>query len=177
MLSCIFATDENGLIGANNALPWHLPADLKRFKAVTGGHSVIMGRLTYESILQSLGKPLPNRRNIVVSRGPAQNQEGVEFAASLGDALKLCVGDDEVFIIGGASVYNKAFELGIVQKVYWTLIHHAFEGDTRLDLTMWNEWNQVENKRLEPDDKNAHFYSFITLTKPELTNAGRRVEN
>lgn len=136
-LALIAAVAANGVIGADNALPWRLPEDLKRFKALTLGHPVIMGRKTFESI----GRPLPGRRNIVVSRNREYAAAGCEVAASLEAALKSCRnGSDEVFVIGGAQIYAEA--LPLAQRLYLTEIRAEFAGDARFpeyDRGAWRE--------------------------------------
>ena len=136
-LSLIAAVAANGVIGSDNALPWRLPEDLKRFKALTLGHPVIMGRKTYESI----GRPLPGRRNIVVTRNAAYQTDGCEVVASLAAALAACQGgSDEIFVIGGAQIYAEA--LPLAQRLYLTEIRRAFEGDARFpdwDRAAWKE--------------------------------------
>jgi len=122
-LSLIVAVASNGVIGRANALPWRLPEDLAYFKRITGGHTVVMGRKTFESI----GKALPNRRNIVVSRSTSDFPEGIESAASLEDALALSGADPEVFIIGGAKLYRASIERA--DRLLVTEIHRDVEGD------------------------------------------------
>lgn len=139
-LSLIAAVAANGVIGSDNALPWRLPEDLKRFKALTLGHPVIMGRRTHESI----GRPLPGRRNIVISRNAAYRAEGCEVAASLGEAINACISaDDEIFVIGGAQIYAAAMPLA--QRLYLTEIRREFPGDARfpaIDRIGWQEKNR-----------------------------------
>ncbi len=145
-LSLIAAVAANGVIGSDNALPWRLPEDLKRFKALTLGHPVIMGRKTYESI----GRPLPGRRNIIVTRNAAYAAEGCETASSLGNALAACNGTaEEVFVIGGAQIYAEA--LPLAQRLYLTEIGRDFPGDARFpefDRGAWREtareWHRAE---------------------------------
>jgi dihydrofolate reductase len=132
-LSAIVAMASNRSIGKDNALPWRLPADLKRFKQLTMGHTLIMGRKTYESI----GRPLPGRTTLVVTRQPDYAPEGVQVAHSLEQALEQARGD-EVFIAGGADLYRQAMDR--VQRLYLTRIERAYEGDTffpELDLSGW----------------------------------------
>jgi len=132
-LSAIVAMASNRCIGKDNALPWRLPADLKRFKQLTMGHTLIMGRKTYESI----GRPLPGRTTLVVTRQPDYAPEGVQVAHSLEQALEQARGD-EVFIAGGADLYRQA--MNRVQRLYLTRIERAYEGDTffpELDLSGW----------------------------------------
>lgn len=136
LVSVIAAVAANGVIGAGNALPWRLPEDLKHFRAATLGHPVIMGRKTFESI----GRPLPGRRNIVVTRNAEYQAAGCETAASLAAALAACAGTDEVFVIGGAELYAAA--LPLAQRLYLTEIRAAFDGDARFpdfDRGAWRE--------------------------------------
>ena len=113
----------NRVIGVNNTLPWHLSEDLKHFKSLTTGHTIIMGRKTYESI----GRPLPNRRNIVISRNSNTSYEGVEVVHSLEDAFSISTNDKEVFVIGGSNIYEQA--LSFVDQLYITEIKKSFLGD------------------------------------------------
>lgn len=136
-LSLIAAVAANGVIGSDNALPWRLSEDLKRFKALTLGHPVIMGRRTFES----LGRPLPGRRNIVVSRNAAYRAEGCEVAASLDAAVAACRdASEEIFVIGGAQVYAEA--LAQAHRLYLTEIRRDYPGDARFpefDRRLWRE--------------------------------------
>ena len=125
-ISIIVAASENGVIGRDGDLPWHLPADLKRFKKLTLRHAVVMGRKTYQSILESLGRPLPKRRSIVLSRDPGCQASGAEIASGLDQALKLAAGDDEIFVIGGASVFAEA--LPKADRLYLTRVHAEGRG-------------------------------------------------
>ncbi len=122
--SIIVAMTENYVIGKDNKLPWHIPEDLKRFKKITLGKPVIMGRKTFESI----GHPLINRTNIVLSKDKSFKADGIIIANSIADALALSPETDEVFFIGGAKVFEEAYD--IVDNIYLTLIHYPFEGDT-----------------------------------------------
>ena len=163
IVSIIVAMAENGVIGKDNDLPWRLPADLKHFKQTTTGHSIIMGRKTYESI----GRPLPKRRNIVITRNAEWKAEGVEVANSLAAALEMCREEKEVFVIGGGSIYALAFEENLVDKAYVTLVHEEFEGDTYFELPDKAAWVVTEEELHQPDEKNAYSYSFITFSKIE----------
>lgn len=134
MISIIVAAAQNGVIGKNNELPWHIPEDLKRFKAITTGHPVIMGRRTFES----LGRPLPNRTNVVITRNRDYRADGVLVAGSLREAVALFPADEEVFIIGGGEIYRQAMEFA--DKIYLTLVRHPFEGDCyfpAIDESIW----------------------------------------
>jgi len=143
-LSVIVAVAENGVIGRDNALPWHISEDLRYFKQTTLGKPVIMGRKTFESI----GKPLPGRTNIVVSRNPDWRAQGVETAASLEEALRHCP-DSEVFVIGGASLFAEA--LGKAQRLYLTEVHRAYDGDVRFPQWRRDQWREVARRRVETD--------------------------
>ena len=132
----IAALAANRVIGNNNALPWHLPADLKRFKTLTLGHPVVMGRKTYESI----GKPLPGRRNLVITRNYDYSAPGCDVVHSLDAALAACRGEQEIFIIGGAELYLES--LPRAQRLEFTEIHAEFEGDAvfpEFSLAHWRE--------------------------------------
>lgn len=135
-LSVIAAVARNGVIGRNNQLPWQLPEDLKRFKALTMGHHIIMGRKTYES----LGRLLPGRTTVIVSRNTGYVVPGALIASSLEDALGGCVGDEQPFMIGGAELYQQA--LPLANRLYLTRIEHDFEGDAwfpEFDIREWRE--------------------------------------
>lgn len=143
-ISIIVAVAENGVIGGGNKLLWHIPDDLKRFKQITSGHSVIMGRKTFESI----GKPLPNRRNIVISRNPNIDIQGVEVANSLEDALAMTQNETEVFIIGGGEIYKQA--LPLASKLYLTRVHKKYEGDTDFPEIVEHDWRLVYSEEKNP---------------------------
>lgn len=141
ILSLIVAFDENLLMGNGGTLPWKIPADMKRFKALTMGHPVVMGSRTYKSI----GKPLPGRTNIVLTRNKVNENNGALFVSSISEAICLAetANTREVFFIGGASVYKLI--LPIVQRLYITRILDIFEGDTFFpDTVYWKEWNLLE---------------------------------
>jgi dihydrofolate reductase len=159
LLSAIAAMDKNRVIGRNNQLPWHLPADLAHFKAITTGHPILMGRKTHESI----GRPLPNRHNIVLTRNLGYEAAGVTVVHSLDEAMAACPSDDEIFIIGGADLYHLA--LPRVQRLYLTLIDHAFTGDTYFPDWVPSEWQEVSRETHQPDEKNAYGYTFVTLNR------------
>ena len=135
-VSLIVAIANNHVIGVNNTLPWHLPEDLKRFRALTMGHHIIMGRKTYES----LGRLLPGRTTVIVTRNKDYGVEGALIANSLAEAITLCKNDDEVFVIGGAELYKDALELA--NKLYVTQIDLEVQGDAffpAFDTTEWKE--------------------------------------
>ncbi|MBS7563559.1 dihydrofolate reductase [Mucilaginibacter sp. Bleaf8] len=157
-VSIIVATGENNAIGKNNQLLWHLPADLKFFKETTAGHTIIMGRKTFDSI----GKPLPKRRNIIVTRQPIKI-EGCEVVNSLEMGLALCQNDEEVFIGGGAEIYQQA--LPLTNRIYLTIVHKEFDADTFFPELNPDEWQETSRTDSEPDDKNPLPYSFIILDR------------
>ncbi|WP_411170911.1 type 3 dihydrofolate reductase [Pseudoalteromonas piscicida] len=160
VISMIAAMANNRVIGKDNDMPWHLPADLQHFKKVTLGKPVIMGRKTFESI----GRPLPGRRNIVISRNLDYTQEGIEVVASPEAALR-AVGDcDEMMIIGGGHIYD--LFLPYAQRLYLTFIDLDVEGDTQFpDYEQVAEWEVLETECNEPDERNNHSYKFVTLNK------------
>lgn len=153
-LSLICAASRNNVIGHQNRLPWHLPADLAYFKRVTHGNPVIMGRKTHESI----GRALPGRRNIVLSRNPEYETEGCEVVKDLNEALNLCSNESEVFVIGGAHVYESA--LPYAQRIYLTRVACDVEGDTFLFEIDPKQWREVESESHPADAKNAYDYRF-----------------
>lgn len=158
--SVIVAQSENRAIGINNTLPWHLPADLKRFKAITMGHCIIMGRKTYDSI----GRALPGRTNIIVTRNKSLTIEGCVIVHSLEEAYKhaLMINETESFVIGGADLIKQA--IADCDKIYLTEIHTHIDGDTFLD-PLNNEWKVESKESHQPDEKNNYHYSFINYTK------------
>ena len=158
-LSLIVAVDENSGIGKDNKLPWHLPADLKHFKALTTGHPIIMGRKTFESI----GKALPNRRNIVISRQTDYFAEGISVVSSLDEAFRICQTDDESFVIGGAEIFTYALPLANI--LYLTVIHHEFNADTFFPEINKENWIEAESTTHEPDEKNIYAYTFIKYVR------------
>lgn len=143
-ISIIVAVAENWVIGGNNQLLWHISEDLKRFKSLTSGHSIIMGRKTFESI----GRPLPNRKNIVVSRNANLVIDGCFIVNSLNEALEITKGENEVFVVGGGELYRQA--LPLANKLYLTTIHKNFEGDTTFPAINFNEWNLVLEQKGNP---------------------------
>jgi dihydrofolate reductase len=161
MISIIAAMDENRLIGSNNTLPWHLPADLQRVKQLTTGHAIILGRKNYESI----GRPLPNRKNIVITGNPDFEAPGCIVVNSIEAAIEAAAGD-EVFIFGGARIYEQMFSLA--ERMYLTKIHATFDGDTWFPEFDPNSWTEIERQDFTADKKNPYDYSFITLEKKPL---------
>lgn len=158
-INLIVAIDEKNGIGKNNLLPWHLPADLKHFKTITTGHPIIMGRKTFDSI----GKALPNRRNIVISRNARLIIPGVEICSSLNKAIDLCQEEKDIFVIGGAQIFEQALPLAKV--LYLTVIHENFNADVFFPMINMNEWTEKEKILHQPDEKNLYSYSFIKYEK------------
>ena len=158
MVTIVVAISENNAIGKNNQLLWYLPADLKHFKNITTGHTVIMGRKTYDSV----GKPLPNRRNIIITRQDI-TIEGCEVVKSIEDALALSTGEEEVFIVGGAEIYKQSIHL--TNRIYLTIVHQKFDADSFFPEINYDEWQQTEREDHQPDEKNKLPYSFITLER------------
>jgi len=158
LVSVVAAVARNRVIGIENRLPWHLPADLKRFRAITWGKPVVMGRLTHESI----GRPLPGRRNIVITRhGPVM--DGCERAASLRDALALTAGAPETVVIGGARCYREALPLS--RRLYLTRIDADFAGDAWFPEWDAGEWRQCEHERVEAGEASPFGYEFLVLER------------
>ncbi|ADY52597.1 dihydrofolate reductase [Pseudopedobacter saltans DSM 12145] len=158
-VSIIVAIDENKAIGKNNQLLWHLPNDLKFFKKTTSGHTIIMGRKTFDSI----GKALPNRRNIVISRNKNLKIEGAEVYSSIDQALNTCKNEQEVFIIGGAEIYKQAEP--ITDKFYITKVHHQFDADTFFNNLNLNELNEIWREENHADERHLYDYTFLILEK------------
>ncbi len=154
-LSIIVAASENDVIGRDNALIWHLSADLKRFKALTTGHTLLMGRKTF----QSIGKALPHRRNIVVSRNSAFTAEGCEIASSIPQALAMASTDEQVFIIGGGSLYQELWDQA--DSLYLTRVHTHVTGDTHIPPIQPVLWEEIGREDFLADEKNEFAYSFI----------------
>lgn len=160
-LSIIVATAEQGVIGKDNQLIWHLPEDLKMFRRLTTGHVIIMGRKTFESI----GKPLPNRTSIIISRNNDYQVGGCIVVGSLEEAVEKAkeIETEEAFIIGGAQIY--ALALDIADTVYLTQVHHNFEGDAFFPILDTNIWIEKERNSFSPDEKHAYAFDFVTLEK------------
>ncbi|RCW52395.1 dihydrofolate reductase [Halanaerobium sp. ST460_2HS_T2] len=154
-LSIIAAMDQNYLIGKNNEIPWNLPEDLKYFKEITMGAPIIMGRKTFESI----GFPLPGRRNIILTRNKDYSADGCEIIHSLEEILTMFLeSKEEAFIIGGAEIYN--FFLPYSEKLYLTIIEHEFSGDTYFPEIDWRNWDKIKEKKGIKDSKNPYQYAY-----------------
>ncbi len=161
MLKILVAFDENRVIGKNNALIWHLPADLKRFKALTTGHVIIMGRKTFESI----GRPLPNRTTVVISRQQDLKIEGVILAHSVEEAILKAksISRDDIFIVGGAEIYQ--LSLPLADQILVTQLHDIFEGDAFFPEISSDMWEIAEQERGITDEQNAYQFSYLTYTR------------
>lgn len=159
-VSLIAAASENNVIGVHGNLPWHLPDDFKRFKALTSGHPVVMGRKTFESI----GKPLPGRRNIVISRS-VDAIEGCDVVRSVQAALDLALdsGAEEVWVIGGGEIYKEA--LPLADKVDLTRVHANVEGDVMFPELDMNEWKEVFHEEHPADEKHKFSFAFSTFER------------
>jgi len=160
-LSAVVAMSDNRVIGRDNQLPWHLPADLQHFKAITTGHPILMGRKTYESI----GKPLPNRTNLILTRDQAFIVPGAIVIGSLEAALEECnkLAAPELFVIGGAQIYAQL--LPRINRIYLTLVHATIQGDTYFPALSSDDWEELSREHHEPDAKNAYAYSFILFQR------------
>lgn len=159
MITLIAAVAENNALGKDNQLLWHLPDDFKRFKSVTTGHHIIMGRKTFESF----PKPLPNRVHVIITRQKYDAPEGCIVVDSLQKAIDICPKDEETFIIGGGEIYRQSIE--VADKLDITKVHHIFEADTffpEIDLTVW----ELTYSELHPKDEKHEFsFSFLTYIR------------
>ena len=156
-ISIIVAMAQNRTIGINNTLPWRCPEDLKHFKALTMGHHMIMGRKTFESI----GRPLPGRTTIVVSRNRSLKIEGCLVAHSLDEAINICAGKSEIFIVGGAELYSQA--LPLADTMYITEIQQQVRGDAHFpafDMNDWQEFSREKKIQVEPQPLSFHFVTY-----------------
>lgn len=165
IISIIAAVGRNNCIGQNNALPWNLPADLQHFRNLTKGKPIIMGSRTFESI----GRPLPQRDNIVLTRDPNYSPEGCKVAHSLEEALRLAREGEmgkkscEVMICGGASVYKQF--LPLAQRMYLTFIDSEFEGDAYFPDFNKTDWKETQREAHQADEQNPYNYSFVTFNR------------
>ena len=156
IISMIAAVAGNGVIGKENTMPWHISADLKRFKELTLGKPVIMGRKTYESLPF---KPLPGRKNIIITNNRMNRYEGAITVTSPEEALNLCRADDEVFICGGAQIYNRFINLA--DKMYITMIFKSFDGDVKFPEIYQDDWLDVKKSTMHKDEKSGLEYIFV----------------
>lgn len=159
MITIIAAIAEKNALGKDNNLIWHLPADLKRFKKVTTGHHILMGRNTFESI----GKPLPNRTSIIITRNEHYTQEGCIVVNSIEKAIEVAHEDTDIFIIGGAQIYEQA--ISIADRLDITEVHHQFEADVFFPEIDPLNWKVVAREDFKRDDKNAYDYSFVSYIR------------
>lgn len=161
-LSIIIAVAENNVIGKDNQLIWRLSDDLKNFKKLSSGHSIIMGRKTFDSI----GRPLPKRSNIVITRNTKTQYEGCVMAYGIAQAIEIAAqlpGNDEIFIIGGAEIYKQI--LPKVDKVYLTKVHAKPAGDAFFDLDLLQDFSTTESKAYKKDEKNEYDITIATLER------------
>lgn len=158
MLSIIAAVAENGIIGDNNSLLWHIREDMLRFRRITSGHPVIMGRKTFESI----GSPLPNRTNVVVSRQDIEI-EGCTVVHSLDEAIASFPREEELFVIGGAQIYAQA--LPLADKIYLTVVHRDYEGDTSFPQLDGNDWTETAREDYGRGEKFDAPFSFVDYVR------------
>ncbi|MDD7914880.1 dihydrofolate reductase [Polaribacter ponticola] len=161
MITIIAAIAKNNALGKNNDLIWHLPADLKRFKRTTTGHHILMGRNTYESI----GKPLPNRTTVIITRNDNYFKDGCLIAGSLEEAIELAKEDEHIFIIGGAQIYTHAIKKDLADALDITLVHKDFDADVYFPEIDLGKWEEVSREDFKADDKNKFDYSFLRFQK------------
>lgn len=161
IISCIVATAKNNIIGKDNDIPWYLPADLKYFKRITSGHHILMGRNCYESI----GRPLPKRTNVVISRNPYLAISNCLVAHSIEEALELAYnnGEKEVFIIGGGMIYEQSKDLW--DKLYLTEVDLEVDGDIVFPEIKSDEWKTISTEAHKRDEKNEYDYCFKVLER------------
>jgi dihydrofolate reductase len=163
MITIIAAIAKNNALGKDNDLIWHLPADLKRFKKTTSGYHILMGRNTFESI----GKPLPNRTSVIITRNNNYYKEGCLIANSIKEAIELA-GEKNAFIIGGAQIYKQALESNLVDVLDITIVHKEFEADVffpKIDSSIWEE---ISREDFIADEKNKYDYSFVSYKKKTI---------
>ncbi len=159
ILSAIVATDLNNLIGDGEKMPWHLPADLKHFKNITSGHTIIMGRKTYQSLPNGA---LPKRRNIVLSR-TLQDLPDAELFGNITELLENIKNEEQVFIIGGAEIYR--LFMSYINQLYITKIHHTFKGTVYFPMPDLTTWELISEQNFKADDRNKWNYSFFIYQK------------
>ena len=164
LISIIVAVSENNVIGRNNDLPWHLPADMKYFKDTTMGHCVVMGRKNFDSIPQKY-RPFEGRTNIVVTRQKDFQSEGVTTVHSIDEAIAFAKSKNETecFIIGGGEIFVQS--LKYCDRVYLTRIHHSFDGDVHFPVLSLKEWKETSRRDISSDEKNKYPFSFLIYEK------------
>jgi dihydrofolate reductase len=158
-ISFIVAMDNNRVIGKNNDLPWRLPKEWQYVKKTTMGHSIILGRKNFESI----GKALPGRRNIILTRDTSYSAQGCEVAHSVAEVLAMCRGEEEIFIFGGEEIYR--LFLPYADKLYMTKIDHEFDGDTCFPEVDYSEWDEISVEQGITDEANPYSYYFHVYTR------------
>lgn len=158
MISIIVAKANNNVIGSKNDLPWYLPADLRHFKEITIGQTVVMGRTTFNSIVTRLGKPLPNRQNVVITRDPGFKYPEVKVVHSI-DSIK---GLGDLFVVGGADIYRQSIDMA--DRLYITEVHADIEGDTYFP-ELGDSWKEILREPHKADEKNQYDYDFVTYEK------------
>lgn len=163
-ISIIVAVSENNVIGKDNQLIWHLPADMKYFKEKTTGHCIITGRKNYESIPEKF-RPLPNRTNIIITRQRDYQAPGAIIVGSIEEAISEAkeTGDSEIFIIGGGEIFTQTMR--IADKIYLTKVHQSFEGDTFFPEIKSSQWKEMKRTDFQADEKNKFAYSFLEFIK------------
>ncbi len=166
IISAIAAVADNGTIGINGDLPWHLPDDLKYFQRITSGHHVITGRKNYESIPPKY-RPLKDRVNLVVTRNAAYEAPGAVVIGSVEEGLRIAAeaNEPEVFIIGGGEIFREAMEHHGVQRLYLTLVHADIAGDTHFPSVDPSDWQEVSREHHAADARHAHGFSFVVLER------------
>ncbi len=173
IVSAIAAVADNGTIGKDGDLPWHLPDDLKYFQRITTGHHVITGRKNYESIPAKY-RPLKGRTNIVITRNASYEAPGATVIDSLTGALEIAhlANEEEVFIIGGGQIYREAMTMRLIDRLYLTLVHADVEGDTHFPMLDPGEWQEVGRTQHDADERHAHPFSFVVLERLNQTITG-----
>lgn len=161
-VSAVVAASENGVIGRDGGLPWYISSDLKLFKEITLGKPIIMGRKTWEGLPR---RPLPGRRNIVITRQKGYSAEGAEVAASVDAALDMCAAEPEVFIIGGGQIYAQAMPR--TDRIYLTRVHMRVEGDTYLPDLPKDTWREVERRSFEQGERDDAAFTLVVLDRVE----------
>lgn len=156
-ITLIVAMAENRVIGANNAMPWHLPDDLRRFRALTMGHPILMGRKTHEAI----GRPLPGRRNLIMTRNAQQDFPGCEVIHTIEDALVIGQRSEALFVIGGAELYR--LFLPLAHRIELTIIHRAFDGDTFFPELPNETWREVSREEVPFDSELGFAWSYLRM--------------
>lgn len=165
MISLLYAMDKNRLIGSNNQLPWHLPQDLAYFKRITLNHKIVMGRKTFDSI----GRPLPKRENIIITRDNQFACSGCTILHSIDEIVKLSnETDEEIFVIGGSEIFKEI--LPYSDRLYVTYIHHEFEGDTFFPATNESDWKVISKEQGIMDEKNPYDFDFVVYEKTNQMN-------